>query len=83
MAHEVKDLKRSIAHFGNVLEDNLFFTRNYTRFCQLTAREKEILRLMYEGMTSRQIADKLFISKLTADTHRKKDIPETGSKKFF
>ena len=37
----------------------------------LTAREKEILGLMTEGMSKRVIADKLFVSFFTIDTHLK------------
>lgn len=37
----------------------------------LTKREKEILQLISEGLTNNQIAEKLFISSLTVDSHRK------------
>jgi len=37
---------------------------------QLTKREKEILALIADGWTSRQIADKLSISIRTVETHR-------------
>lgn len=37
----------------------------------LTRREKEILELLAEGLTSQAIADKLFLSNYTIDTHRK------------
>lgn len=37
----------------------------------LTKREKEILQLIAEGLTNNQIAEKLFISIDTVDTHRK------------
>ena len=37
----------------------------------LTRREKEILALISEGYTNPQIAEKLFISLYTAETHRK------------
>lgn len=37
----------------------------------ITRREKEILSLIAEGSTSQQIADKLFISPHTVDSHRK------------
>jgi two-component system nitrate/nitrite response regulator NarL len=37
---------------------------------ELTDREREVLRLIAEGLSSKQIGDKLFISSRTADTHR-------------
>lgn len=37
----------------------------------LTRREKEVLELIAEGMTNNVIAQKLFISPTTVDTHRK------------
>jgi DNA-binding NarL/FixJ family response regulator len=37
----------------------------------LTRREKEVLQLIAEGLTNLQIADKLFVSQSTIDSHRK------------
>ncbi len=37
----------------------------------LTRREKEVLGCIAEGLTSQQMADKLFISYLTVETHRR------------
>jgi two-component system nitrate/nitrite response regulator NarL len=37
---------------------------------ELTDREREILRLISEGLSSKQIGDMLFISSRTVDTHR-------------
>jgi DNA-binding NarL/FixJ family response regulator len=37
----------------------------------LTRREKEILVLLYDGLTGPQIAEKLFLSPFTVETHRK------------
>ena len=37
----------------------------------ITRREKEVLALIAEGMTNNEVAQKLFISPSTVDTHRK------------
>ncbi|RKE55790.1 response regulator [Sphingobacterium detergens] len=38
---------------------------------QLTTREKEVLKLLAQGLTGIQIAEKLFLSKFTVENHRK------------
>lgn len=45
----------------------------------LSEREIEILHLICEGLSNQKIADKLFISKRTVDTHRSNIIEKTGS----
>jgi DNA-binding NarL/FixJ family response regulator len=45
-----------------------------TAFSQLTDREREVLQLMAEGMTSKKIADQLNLSVKTIETHRMKII---------
>lgn len=46
----------------------------------LTERELEILKLIIEEYSSEQIAEKLFISKRTVDTHRTNILAKTDSK---
>ena len=46
----------------------------------LTTREKEILQLVAQEHSTVQIADKLFISPRTVDTHRKHILQKTNSK---
>jgi len=46
----------------------------------LTARELEVLKLIAEGLTNSEIADKLFTSKRTIETHRQNIIGKTGAK---
>lgn len=76
--HNVKDLLfieddsvLTRERIGNIIslsgiEHDLYFCKN------LTIRECEVLKLIAEGKTSREIADELFISKNTVDTHRNK-----------
>jgi Response regulator containing a CheY-like receiver domain and an HTH DNA-binding domain len=45
----------------------------------LTAREEEILRLIVKEYSSRQIAEILFISERTVETHRKNILRKTGA----
>jgi DNA-binding CsgD family transcriptional regulator len=44
----------------------------------LSEREIEILKLIAEGYESKEIADKLFLSKVTIDTHRRNMIERMG-----
>ena len=37
----------------------------------MTIREHEILQLLAKGMTSLEIAEKIFVSPLTIETHRR------------
>lgn len=46
----------------------------------LTRREKEVLGLIAEGMTNHEIAQQLFISQATVDTHRKNLLAKTEAK---
>lgn len=46
----------------------------------ITRREREILKLLSEGFTNAEIAEKLFISPLTADSHRKNLITKLNAR---
>ena len=47
---------------------------------RLTKREKQILQFLAKGKTSNEIADELFLSPLTVDTHRKNLLQKFGAK---
>jgi DNA-binding NarL/FixJ family response regulator len=47
---------------------------------ELTARESEVLQALAMGMNTREVADKLFISNHTVETHRKNLLSKTESK---
>jgi DNA-binding NarL/FixJ family response regulator len=46
----------------------------------LTAREKEVLELIAQGYTNPQIAEKIFLSSFTVDSHRKNLLAKLGVK---
>ena len=54
--------------------------RRGTPGADLTARELEVLKLIAEGLTNGEIADKLFTSKRTIETHRQNIIAKTQAK---
>ncbi|MCW3104775.1 MAG: DNA-binding response regulator [Bacteroidetes bacterium] len=47
---------------------------------KLTKREMQILELLAEGFTNREIAEKIFLSKRTVESHRKKLLEKTNCK---
>jgi DNA-binding CsgD family transcriptional regulator len=53
------------------LGETLSLANGRLKILNLTEREKEVLRHIVHGLTSKEIADNLGISKLTVDTHRK------------
>jgi len=54
-----------------MLDENEFLRTNRHLFNSLTRREKEILKRMASGQSSVEIAEELFISEATANTHRR------------
>lgn len=58
-----------------ILADSIF---DNIAIPKLTRREKEILSLVAEGTTTPQIAEKLIISPLTVETHRRNLIQKMG-----
>lgn len=49
---------------------------------KLSDRQLEIMRLLYNGMTDSQVADKLFISLNTVNNHRKNSFKKLGIHSF-
>jgi DNA-binding CsgD family transcriptional regulator len=54
-----------------ILDENNFLRRNLHIFSKLSVREKEVLRLLALGHSSPEISEILFISDMTATTHRR------------
>ncbi len=55
-----------VSHKKNIHADDLFLKK-----LKLSAREMDVIRLVKEGLTTKEIANRLNISFYTAETHRK------------
>lgn len=63
--------KEKIDNYFNVSRSNDNSQKSNGAPVSITCREKEVLKLIGEGYSSKQIADKLYISNHTAVSHRK------------
>jgi DNA-binding NarL/FixJ family response regulator len=53
------------------MPDDSYFFDDFLKKYQLTKREVRIIRMVCQEMSSKQIADQLFLSELTVNTHRR------------
>ena len=63
-----------------LIEESLSRTTNVSFIPKLTRREKEILTLILDEFTTNEIADKLFLSSKTVETHRLNLLQKLGAK---
>jgi len=69
---KVLEAIRTVDKIGKYYDDAILTIDDFTKeVVILSAREKDILRLIGEGHSSQEIADILSIGKATVDTHRK------------
>lgn len=74
-------LRRVITQFGaSAAPEPVSFAKRPEATADLSGRELEVLRLIAEGMTNQEIADQLFTSKRTIETHRQNIIEKTQAK---
>lgn len=77
LLHGIRAIMRGQQVFSDPISDLIkesFLNRDQqitdNKSHEVTAREQEILQLIVDGLTSKQIAEKLYISPRTVDTHR-------------
>ncbi len=63
-----------------ITKNNLHSGDNFSRKLKLSTRELEILQLLREGYSSKEISQKLFLSELTVKTHRKNIMAKMDAK---
>lgn len=79
------DTSELLAAIDQVLEGNNYFSAHFRQACEemehyqtLSDREIEILRLIAEGLPSKDIAERLFVSQNTIEFHRKRIMRKLG-----
>jgi len=55
----------------NAAEESTWFLDDFMKKYQLTRREVEIIKMIGQELTSKEISDRLYISEFTVSTHRK------------
>lgn len=71
IAVPVNTLTMTGHRISNMLENDEYIRKNFFRFNLLSAREKEVIRLIVAGKSSYEISEMLFRSIHTINTHRK------------
>jgi DNA-binding NarL/FixJ family response regulator len=73
-SEELVEAIETVMSGGKYLSDdvaNVIARKNDTKGPVITKREKEVLGLIAEGLTNGEIAEKLFVSQTTVESHRK------------
>ena len=74
MIEAIRQVKKGEEYFSSQLKDLLLsqvLTSKKSSDARLTRREKEVLTHIADGHSNKEIADKLFVSTHTVDSHRK------------
>ncbi len=67
----ITSMRKDIVKIGKMIDEDPVANAYFNKFHSLSKREKEILRYVAKGHSSQRIADTLFISIHTVQTHRK------------
>ncbi|NVK64921.1 MAG: response regulator transcription factor [Flavobacteriales bacterium] len=82
----IKCVNEGGTYFMEEIKDvmmNSFRSDNVSTEIRLTPREIEVLHLICDELTTLEIAEKLFVSVNTVETHRKNLLNKTGSKNMI
>lgn len=74
----IRNLMEGKTYYSQEIIANL--TKGFSSAIQFTKREKEIILLLKEGKSTKDIADKLFLSTHTIESHRKNILAKTDTK---
>jgi DNA-binding NarL/FixJ family response regulator len=69
--HAIKEVVSGKKHIGFEVNEIIHPSKKGDEPPLLTRRESEVLKMIADGFTNQEIADKIFVSPLTVDSHRK------------
>ena len=75
---DVDELKRAIERYKKEIDRE--FNPEIVRKYNLSKREMEVVSYLGKGLSSEEIAEKLFLSKNTVDTHRRNVLHKTKTR---
>jgi len=76
----LEELKETLKRLSKNGINNNQLKLSITRL--LSPREIEIIEMIIQGKTSKEIGEELFISKTTVDTHRRNILEKTGARRL-
>lgn len=82
ITQSVRNLGGNRLQIERILDENVFFKKNFKKFQLLTKREKEILKELAIGKTAPKISQEYFISVNTVKTHRQRVFEKLEVKTF-
>lgn len=84
MLEAIKTVYKGKRYYGDEVTETLFDSidksQKATQKAELTKREVEVLKLIAQEFSTKEIADQLFISTHTVETHRKNLLSKLGFK---
>ena len=78
IAIEVNSLNLASHQINAICNDNSYISTHYQKFNLLSKREKEVICLISQGISSYEIGERLFISIHTVNNHRKNIMHKLG-----
>lgn len=73
---DLEDLNQTLTRFFQKQEHTISIPANWA----LSGREQEVLRFLIQGLSSKEIAASIFLSRHTVDTYRRKILEKSGCK---
>lgn len=75
---DVDEVKETIKRYRSYSDKNI--NPDLVNAYELSNREVELIKLLAKGLSSEEIADKMFLSRHTIDTHRRNILQKTGAR---